>query len=125
MKVKYANKIDAFVHPENTVPPNKIGGALDGSISLEGITPFLRIPRVVVPAGYTRTVYEPQFVLDATKTNYIVSSGTTKSRLPKPMPISMTFFAGQGEEPTLIKISTAYESATKHRVPPPDFGPLK
>ena len=25
------------------------------------------------------------------------------------MPIAITFFAGQGEEPTLIKIGTAYE----------------
>ena len=39
------------------------------------------------------------------------------------MPIAITFFAGQGEEPTLIKIGTAYESATHHRTPPPAFGP--
>ena len=36
----------------------------------------------------------------------------------------ITFFAGQGEEPTLIKIGTAYESATHHRFAPPDFGPV-
>ena len=41
-----------------------------------------------------------------------------------PMPIAITFFAGQGEEPTLIKVGTAYESATHHRKPPPDFGPI-
>ena len=40
------------------------------------------------------------------------------------MPISITFFAGQGEEPTLIKVGTAYESATHHRFAPPAFGPL-
>ena len=40
------------------------------------------------------------------------------------MPISITFFAGQGEEPTLIKIGTAYESATHHRFAPPAFGPV-
>ena len=39
------------------------------------------------------------------------------------MPIAITFFAGQGEEPTLIKIGTAYESATHHRTPPPDVRP--
>ncbi len=37
------------------------------------------------------------------------------------MPISITFFAGQGDEPTLIKIGTAYESATHHRFAPPEF----
>jgi hypothetical protein len=40
------------------------------------------------------------------------------------MPISMTFFAGQGDEPTLIKVGTAYEAATHHRFAPPAFGPL-
>jgi amidase len=125
LKVMYANKIDAFVHPEVTVPHNKIGGPLDGSGSLESITPNMGVPRIVVPAGYNQTVYEPEFVLNASNTDYIVRPGTQESTLPKPLPISITFFAGQGEEPTLIKISTAYETATQHRVPPPDFGPLK
>jgi Asp-tRNA(Asn)/Glu-tRNA(Gln) amidotransferase A subunit family amidase len=40
------------------------------------------------------------------------------------MPIAITFFAGPGDEPTLIKIGTAYESATRHRTPPPAFGPV-
>ena len=40
------------------------------------------------------------------------------------MPIAMTFFAGQGDEPTLIKIGTAYETATHHRTQPPAFGPV-
>jgi amidase len=124
MKVMYANDIDAFVHPENTVPPNKIGGPLVGSTSLDGIAPFMQIPRIVVPAGYNQIVYEPQFALNESKTNYIPVAGTVQSLLPHPMPISITFFAGQGEEPTLIKIGTAYESATHHRVPPSKFGPL-
>jgi hypothetical protein len=28
-------------------------------------------------------------------------------------------------EPLLLKIAGAYTAATKHRVPPPEFGPLK
>ena len=40
------------------------------------------------------------------------------------MPISITFFAGQGDEPTLIKMGTAYEAATHHRFAPPAFGPV-
>jgi hypothetical protein len=40
------------------------------------------------------------------------------------MPISITFFAGQGEEPMLIKVGTADESATQHRFPPQHFGPV-
>ena len=117
---------DAFVHPENTVPTPKIQGPNVGQTSLEGITPFLQIPRVVVPAGMTDVVYEPRYALNATKTDYIseLAPNTPKTRLPHPMPIAITFFAGQGDEPTLIKIGTAYEAATDHRTPPPAFGPV-
>jgi Asp-tRNA(Asn)/Glu-tRNA(Gln) amidotransferase A subunit family amidase len=64
--------------------------------------------------------------LNDAKTDYVpvLAPGVQKTKLPHPMPISITFFAGQGEEPTLIKIGTAYESATHHRTPPPDFGPV-
>jgi hypothetical protein len=79
---------------------------------------------VVVQAGMTDVVYEPRYALNATKTDYIseLAPNTPKTRLPHPMPIGITFFAGQGEEPTLIKIGTAYEAVTHHRTPPPLFG---
>jgi Asp-tRNA(Asn)/Glu-tRNA(Gln) amidotransferase A subunit family amidase len=34
------------------------------------------------------------------------------------------FFARPFAEPTLFRIASAYEAATKHRIPPPDFGPV-
>jgi amidase len=40
------------------------------------------------------------------------------------LPVALTFFAGQGEEPVLIKVGTAYASATHHRRPPPACGPV-
>ena len=125
-RVMSENGIDAFVHPENTVPTPKIQGPNVGQTSLEGITPFLQIPRVVVPAGMTDVVYEPRYSLNAKKTDYVseLAPTTPKTTLPHPMPIAMTFFAGQGEEPTLIKIGTAYETATHHRTQPPAFGPV-
>ncbi|MDY6945744.1 MAG: amidase family protein [Pseudomonadota bacterium] len=120
------NGIDAFVHPENTVPTPKIQGPNVGAISLEGITPFFQIPRIVVPAGSNDIIYEPAFALNDDKTDYVsvLPPQTRQTRLPHPMPISMTFFAGQGSEPTLIRIGTAYEAATHHRFAPPAFGPL-
>jgi len=80
---------------------------------------------VVVPAGTNDVVVEPQYALNEAKTDYIatIAPNTPKTKLPHPMPIALTFFAGQGEEPVLIKIGTAYESATHHRTPPPAFGP--
>jgi Asp-tRNA(Asn)/Glu-tRNA(Gln) amidotransferase A subunit family amidase len=125
-KMMAENHIDAFVHAENTVPPPKIQGPNIGTTSLDGITPFFQIPRVAVPAGFTDVVYEPVYALNKDKTDYIAAlpADTPKTKLRHPMPISITFFAGQGEEPTLIKIGTAYESATHHRAPPPMFGPV-
>jgi hypothetical protein len=79
-----------------------------------------------VPAGTTDVVYEPQYALNADKTDYVsvLPPDTPKTKLPHPMPIAITFFSGQGEEPTLIKVGTAYEAATHHRIAPPDFGPV-
>jgi amidase len=126
-RVMAENRIDVFVHPENTVPTPKIQGPNVGTISLDGITPFFQIPRIAVPAGFSDVVYEPQYALNAAKTDYVsvLAAGTPKSTLAHPMPISMTFFAGQGDEPVLIKVGTAYEAATHHRKPPPAFGPVK
>ena len=123
-RVMYENRIDVFVHPENTVPPPKIQGPLVGSNSLDGITPFFQIPKIVVPAGMTEVVYEPQYVLSPDKRTYVsvLAPGTPRSTLAHPMPVALTFFAGQGDEPLLITIGTAYESATHHRRPPPAFG---
>ncbi|MEJ1963199.1 MAG: amidase family protein [Gammaproteobacteria bacterium] len=125
-RVMYENKIDAFVHAENTVPTPKIQGPNVGTTSLDGITPFFQIPRVAIPAGATDVVYEPVYALNKDKTDYVsvLPPDVQKSKLKHPMPISITFFSGQGEEPALIKIGTAYESATHHRFAPPDFGPV-
>jgi amidase len=125
-RMMYENGIDLFVHPENTVPPPRIQGPLVGSNSLDGITPFFQIPRIVVPAGTTDVVYEPRYALSPDKRNYIsmLPPRTPKSTLAHPMPVALTFFSGQGEEPVLIKVGTAYESATHHRRPPPAFGPV-
>jgi amidase len=126
LQVMYQNRIDVFVHPENTVPTPKIQGPNVGTYSLDGITPFFQIPRIVVPAGVTDVVYEPQYALKGDKTDYesVLAPGTAKSKLPHAMPVAITFFSGQGEEPVLIKVGTAYESATHHRFAPPQFGPL-
>ena len=125
-KVMLENHIDAFVHPENTVPTPKILGPNVGGISLDGITPFFQIPRIVIPAGMTDVIYEPKYALNADKTDYVsvLPADTKQTKLPHPLPISITFFAGQGDEPKLIEIGTAYEAATHHRTPPPMFGPV-
>jgi Asp-tRNA(Asn)/Glu-tRNA(Gln) amidotransferase A subunit family amidase len=127
LKVMYENDIDVFVHAENTVPTPKLLGPNVGTASLDGITPFFQIPKIVVPAGFTDVEVAPAFALNAAGTNYtsVLRPGASQTRMEHPMPIAITFFAGQGEESTLIKVGTAYEAATHHRKPPPAFGPVK
>lgn len=131
LKVMYENKNDVFMAPENTLPPRKIGGASDPTVnrrsgvgSSSTFTALVGIPEVTLPAGYTQTVYEPRFELSEDGTSYTGVSGSEPSQLPVPLPIALTFWAGPGDEPVLYKVASSYEAATKHRVPPAEFGPL-
>jgi Asp-tRNA(Asn)/Glu-tRNA(Gln) amidotransferase A subunit family amidase len=130
-KVMLENDIDVFVNPENTLPPPKIGGPAEPALRNRGsasccqaFTALLGGPEIDVPAGYTRTAYEPYFELGADGKSYRSVTGTVASQLPVPMPISLMVWAGPGTDPEVIKVASAYEAATNHRVPPPAFGPL-
>jgi hypothetical protein len=39
--------------------------------------------------------------------------------VPAKLPVGIMFFGGPFSEPTLFWIASAYEAATKHRIPPP------
>jgi Asp-tRNA(Asn)/Glu-tRNA(Gln) amidotransferase A subunit family amidase len=122
LKVMHENGIDAFVNPENTLPHFKLGQAsepvADGRDSNgfgQAFTAMAGTPEITVPAGFNQIVYEPAFALSADKKKYDLVTGAVESKLPHPMPISLTFWAGPGDEPVLIK----------HRTPPPMFGPVE
>jgi Asp-tRNA(Asn)/Glu-tRNA(Gln) amidotransferase A subunit family amidase len=130
-KVMAENGIDAFVNPENTLPPYKIGGPEEPAANMRpaiscctAFTALLGGPEAEVPAGFVQTVYEPRYVLSADKTRYEEVTGTVQSMLPHPMPISMMFWAAPGSDAAVIKTASAYEAATHHRAPPSAFGPL-
>jgi Asp-tRNA(Asn)/Glu-tRNA(Gln) amidotransferase A subunit family amidase len=91
----------------------------------QGFTPMMGAPEIVVPAGYVAVTYDPTYVLSTDKKRYVAVTGTVKTPLPQPMPVSLAFWAGPGDDPAVIKVSSAYESATQHRVAPPKFGPLR
>ena len=82
------------------------------------LSPESGFPTIVVPAGFTREVYDR--VPDAADPN--------GSRLvgPKPdqLPVAVEFLALPFNEGTLFAIASAYEAGTKHRRPPAGFGPL-
>ena len=131
VKVMRENRLDVLVNPENTLPHQKVGGPSEPTVNGRGasgatqtITALIGVPEIAVPAGFNDVVYEPRFVLNAAGDGYDAVPGYEPSVLDTPLPISMMFWAGPGDEAAVLKAASAYEAATRHRVPPPDFGPL-
>jgi amidase len=131
LKVMAMNKIDVFVNPEQTTPPYLLGGAPEPEINNRAsiscctvFTALLGAPEADVPAGYISTTYDPKYVLSADKTEYVAVTGDVETKLPHPMPISLMVWSGPGYDSDVIKVASAYEAATHHRVPPPSFGPV-
>jgi hypothetical protein len=82
------------------------------------LSPVSGFPAIVVPAGFTRVVYDR--VPDANDPNGSRLDG------PKPdqVPVAMEFLARAFDEAQLFEIASAYEAGTKHRRPPRGFGPI-
>jgi Asp-tRNA(Asn)/Glu-tRNA(Gln) amidotransferase A subunit family amidase len=130
-KVMRENRLDVLVNPENTLPHQKVGGPSEPTVNGRGasgstqtITALIGVPEIVVPAGFNDVVYEPRFVLNPAGDRYDAAPGYERSVLETPLPIGLMFWSGPGEEAAVLKAASAYEAATRHRVPPPDFGPL-
>jgi Asp-tRNA(Asn)/Glu-tRNA(Gln) amidotransferase A subunit family amidase len=131
LKVMQENKIDVFVNPEQTTPAYLLGGAMEPDANgrpsrscCQGFTALLGSPEAEVPAGFVSVAYDPKNVLSADKKEYVPVTGSVESTLPHPLPISMMFWSGPGYDAEVIKVASAYEAATHHRVPPPQFGPV-
>ena len=73
-------------------------------------------PAITVPAGFTTEVWDR--VRDANGGTRLV--GPVQARLP----VGVDFVARPFDEAILFRIASAYEATTRHRRPPPDFGPL-
>jgi Asp-tRNA(Asn)/Glu-tRNA(Gln) amidotransferase A subunit family amidase len=125
------NRLDALVRLRTPLPPAKIGGAhepLGGRNNLRRESfygPNAGLTEVLIPAGYVTTVYDPVFALSSDRTRYVPVAGDTPTTLlPPGLPFSLVFRAEPGREDVLLRIASAYEAASKRRVPPPAFGPV-
>ena len=84
--------------------------------------PNAGLTEVLVPAGYVTTVYDPVFVLTADATRYVPAPSRTPTRIPEPgLPFSLVFRCEPGKEDVILTIASAYEAASRRRVPPPAF----
>jgi amidase len=131
MMVLLENRLDALVRLHTPLPPAKIGGAHDplgGRNNLRPESfygPNAGLTEVLIPAGYVTSVYDPVFALSPDGTRYISVPSDTPTTLPPPgLPFSLVFRAEPGKEDVILKIASAYEAASKRRIPPPAFEPL-
>jgi Asp-tRNA(Asn)/Glu-tRNA(Gln) amidotransferase A subunit family amidase len=131
MMVILENHLDGLVRLHTPWPPGKIGGAYQprggvNNLSRESFYgPNAGLTEVLVPAGYVTTVYDPVFVLSPDGTRYVPAPSNTPTIIPEPgLPFSLVFRCEPGKEDVILKIASAYEAASKRRVPPPAFGML-
>jgi amidase len=114
-------RLDALVSPMSTVPPRKLtaprepnaNGRAPIGWSLIGQQGF---PAITVPAGFTTQVWDR--VRDSNGGTYLADP------VAAALPVGVDFIARPFDEALLLRIASAYEGATRHRRPPPDFGPL-
>ena len=79
-----------------------------------------------MPAGFNTVIFEPHYTLNASNDSYVSKANEDQpATLRSPMPVGISFWAGPGDEPMVIKVAASYETATKHRQPPPAFGPVR
>jgi Asp-tRNA(Asn)/Glu-tRNA(Gln) amidotransferase A subunit family amidase len=115
--------LDALAYVSGIIVAPVLGAPVEPSknnspIEVWGVLGANGFPTITVPSGFTTAVFDR--VRDSS------APGGTRLAGPVPakMPLGITFLARPFDEPTMLKIASAYEGATHHRIPPPDFGPL-
>jgi Asp-tRNA(Asn)/Glu-tRNA(Gln) amidotransferase A subunit family amidase len=109
--------LDAIVYPTGSVPPailtapqeptvNGRSGGIWTAVNSRGF------PAMTVPAGFTSVVYDR------------AADGTLLPPIAAALPVGIDFLGRPFTEHVLFEIASAYESVSRHRTPPPEFGPL-
>jgi amidase len=146
MQCMAGQKLDAVTYPTGNVPSPKVGAPTEPSVNGRSALAWTLLganglPAISVPAGFTTEVYDrvrdpiATSAAAGTPPEKIAGSGGTDNvkakvtpRLVGPiaakLPVGIDFLARPFDEPKLLRIAAAYEAATRHRAPPPEFGPL-
>ena len=130
MMVILENRLDALVRLHTPWPPGLIGRPhqydIPSNLTPESLAgPNAGLTEMLIPAGYVTTVYDPVFSLNADGRRYVSTASHSPTIIPEPgLPFSIVFRAEPGKEDVLLKVASAYEAASRRRIPPPMFGPL-
>jgi amidase len=131
MMVLIENKLDALVRLHTPLPPARIGGPDEPGLiarlrNESQYGPNAGLTEVLIPAGYVTIAYDAVFALNKDRKKYIGVPSDKPTSLAAPgLPYSLVFRAEPGKEDIVLRIASAYEAASRRRVPPPAFGPLQ
>ena len=105
------------------MPISTTSPATCGLKSLSG--PNAGLTEVLIPAGYVTTAYDPVYKLTPDGKKYVSQASDKPTQLAEPgLPFSLVFRCEPGKEDIVLRIASAYEAASKRRIPPPAFGAL-
>ena len=126
--------VDALMYPTSNLPPPKLGAPSEPAVNGRGNSWSMLgregFPAMTVPAGFTTIVHDRVRDRGAPiRAPGVDDSATAEGThvvgpTPAELPVGIDFVAPPFGEPTLLRIASAYEAATKHRRPPWSFGPL-
>jgi Asp-tRNA(Asn)/Glu-tRNA(Gln) amidotransferase A subunit family amidase len=117
-------KLDAVTYPTGNVPAALIKAPIEPDVNGRSHQAWtllgqMGFPAITVPAGFTTHVFDRVRDKDAPGGTRLVGP------VPAKIPVGIDFLAMPFGEPMLLRIASAYEKATRHRVSPPEFGPLE
>jgi amidase len=117
-------KLDAVTYPTGNVPAALIKAAVEPDVNGRSHQAWtllgqMGFPAITVPAGFTTHVFDRVRDKDAPGGTRLVGP------VPAKIPVGIDFLAMPFNEPMLFRIASAYERATRHRMSPPEFGPLE
>ncbi len=135
-------KLDVCVYPTNNLPAHKLGQptepAKNGRPEVWSFFGGQGFPTLTVPAGFTTQVYDrvedpngedpPPVPEGRGGEGGVGGAKRVRTRLvgptPAVLPVGMDVMGRPFSEPIMLKVASAYEAATHHRMAPPDFGPV-
>jgi amidase len=117
------DNLNAMVSPAGNIPAYVLGEPIEPPLagrtnSVWGLVGQHGFPTLSVPAGFTTQVF------DRVRDPAVPGGSRLAEPVPAKLPLGIMFVGRPFAEPTLIRIGSAYEAATRHRIPPPDFGPV-
>jgi len=109
--------LDAVVYPSGNIPPGILTpNPPEPTVNDRGLNwttiSSRGFPAMTVPAGYTSIVYDRDL------------DGQLLPAEPAVLPVGLDVLALPFNEPKVFAIASAYQAATHHRMPPPEFPPL-